>query len=477
MFNIVIAILICILVVLLIAIVRSICLKPTLAKEMTFDVDASTIDLEYGKRLKKMIQCNTVSNRFNNDISKFIEFHKVLEELFPNVHETLEKEEFYGNLLYKWKGKEDGEPILLMSHQDVVEANGKWRYDPFSGKIDDNRVWGRGTVDTKGNLFCIFQSIEELIQEGYVPKCDVYVASSCTEEYSGEGAPMTVEKLKEKGVKLKFMVDEGGLILKDPIVGVKGMYALVGVLEKGYGDIKLVAKGKGGHSSTPGKNSPLARVSRLVSEIDRKDPFKPKLNSTVVEMFRRFAPNAKFPIKILLANVNIFKLIIEKILPKMNNQAGAMIKTTIAFTMAHGSEGMNVLPNEAYIGANLRFIHHEGTQKSLDIVSKLAKKYDVSVEKIYTYDPCPVVDYSSNAFKLVEDVLQEIYEGIGVSPYVMTGGTDSKWYSQICDNCLRFAPLYIDKQQLSSIHGIDENVYIKSITKGVEFFKLLIKKI
>ena len=36
------------------------------------------------------------------------------------------------------------------------------------------------------------------MEEGFVPECDVYIASSCTEEWSGEGAPLTVEYLKEE---------------------------------------------------------------------------------------------------------------------------------------------------------------------------------------------------------------------------------------------------------------------------------------
>ena len=69
----------------------------------------------------------------------------MLEEVFPNVHKECEKHVFDGSLLYKWEGKHHDEPILLMSHQDVVEANGTWEHEPFSGDIDElGRVWGRG---------------------------------------------------------------------------------------------------------------------------------------------------------------------------------------------------------------------------------------------------------------------------------------------------------------------------------------------
>jgi carboxypeptidase PM20D1 len=135
-------------------------------------------------------------------MSKFEKFHATLEELFPLVHKTCEKHNIDGNLLYKWKGKSDINPILFMSHQDVVEATGTWEHEAFSGDIDeDGNVWGRGTVDTKGSLFCIFTAFEELIADGYVPECDVYIGSSCTEEWSGDGAPKTVDFLEKQGVR------------------------------------------------------------------------------------------------------------------------------------------------------------------------------------------------------------------------------------------------------------------------------------
>ena len=98
---------------------------------------------EYGEALAKMIRKETVSSRFDTDKTKFYEFHEILEELFPLVHKTCEKHEFNGSLLFKWSGKGKAEPILLMSHHDVVEANGKWDHEPFSGDIDGHgNLWG-----------------------------------------------------------------------------------------------------------------------------------------------------------------------------------------------------------------------------------------------------------------------------------------------------------------------------------------------
>ncbi len=456
---------------------RTLSLKPTPAKTASIELDVSQRAKNYGKRLSKMIQKETISSRENEQIEKFLELHQVLEELFPNIHETCEKHVFQGSLLFRWKGNGKGEPILLMSHHDVVEATGEWEHGPFSGDIDEKgRVWGRGTVDTKGSLFCIMTAVEEMITEGYQPEGDVYIASSCTEEISGEGAPITVQYLKDQGVHLKLMLDEGGMIVEEPVGGVKGLYGMVGVVEKGYGDVIFRARSGGGHASAPGKNTPLVRLGKFMVDVERHYPFKAKLTPTVREMFRRMTPNMNFGMRLIFANLWLFEGLLLKLLPMISPAAAAMTRTTLAFTTAKGSEGLNVLPQEAYVTGNMRFIHHQPTKESIAVISNIAKKYKIETEALYNDDPCPVVDYHSAQFRLIEEVSAEIYPGVGICPYTMTGGTDSKYYKEICENAIRFAPIYIDSQQYSSIHGINENLYQGSLPKAVDFYKLVIKK-
>lgn len=467
------------LLIILIAVVllRTFMLKPTSAMEAKVQLDDSERSVEYGKQLAKMIQKETISSRFEPDRTKFLEFHEVLEELFPHVHQVCEKHVFNGSLLYKWKGKSDQNPILFMSHQDVVEAGGTWEHDPFSGDIDEEgRVWGRGTVDTKASLFCIFTAFEELIKDGYTPEVDVYIGSSCTEEWSGEGAPATVAYLKEQGIKLALVLDEGGMILEEPVGGVKGTYAMIGLVEKGYGDVKFIARSKGGHASAPVKNTPLVRLGKFMAEVEKHSPFESRFSETLEEMFGRMAPNMNFGMKMIFANMWLFKPLLIKLLPSISPAAGAMLHTTLAFTMAKGSDGLNVLPQEAYVTGNMRFIHHQPNKESIDAVSAVAKKFDIETEVIYQDDPCPVVDFRSDAFKLVEETVEEIYPGIGTCPYIMTGGTDAKYYGEVSDNCIRFAPLYINQQQYGSIHALNENIYQGALPMGVDFYKKVIIK-
>ena len=432
---------------------------------------------EYAVTLSKMIQCETVSTVGQKDLTKFFDFHKLLRELFPGVFQTLTEEVFHGSLLLRWKGSDPSlEPALFMSHHDVVEANGPWTHEPFSGDISDGKVWGRGTCDTKGNLFAILQSIEELIAEGFIPKRDIYVESACNEETSGEGAAEIAAALKSRGVRLFMTMDEGGMILPDPIGGANGTFAMIGVGEKCAVNLKFIARSEGGHASTPGKDTPLVRLGKFMAAVDSSHIFKVEMEPVIQEMFRRMAPTLKEPLSFLAGHIDKSKTLLEKAIPSLSPTAAALLRTTIAFTMAGGSDGANVLPQEAWVVGNMRCSHHQGKKDSVLAVAKLAKKYNISVKVLSAHVESPIADYNGEPFKLVERICNQVYPDVIPTPYLMTGASDSRSFAKICDDGIRFAPFVIDKQQLSSIHGLDENIDVASLAPAVDFFKLMMKE-
>ena len=437
-----------------------------------------TRDNIYAEKLSRMIQCETISVSGVRNQEKFTAFHSVLESLFPSVFRTMERMEFGDALLLKWKAKNPkGEPVLLMSHQDVVEATGEWKHPPFSGDIADGAVWGRGTVDTKGSLFCIFQAFEELIDEGYKPDVDLYIASGADEETDKTGAKATAEYLKANGIHLQMLMDEGGMIIEEPMKGAEGRFAMIGCLEKGTGNYRFVAHDKGGHSSAPGKNTALPRLGAFMAEIEKKNPFTAKMNDTTKEMFKRLGPHIKGPLGFVMKHAGFFSPLLEKAIPMVNHTAGAMIRTTLAFTMAKGSDGMNVLPEKAYVIGNLRFIHHQGPEESRRILEKIAAKHGVEIEVITEHEGYPVVDFRKAPYRLVEETVKEIYPDAIPTPYAMTGNTDAAEYSIVTENAIRFAPLYINQQQYKSIHASNENISVDALPKGVDFYKSILKKI
>lgn len=436
--------------------------------------DTARVDV-YAEKLSKMVQKETISDRADSTVEKFREFHTLLEELFPTVFAKCEKVEIDGNLLLKWKGKSDKDPILLMSHMDVVEAGGEWKYPPFSGAIAEGKVWGRGAADTKCSLMAFLQAAEEMMAEGFTPACDVYLASSCTEEIGGTGAPKLAGWLKEHGVHLFMLCDEGGSIIQDPIGGVPGHFAAVGIFEKGYGDVKFIARSTGGHASAPKRNTPIPKLAKFICRVEKKNPFRVEFSPAVNAMFTGIAPYASnFGLRMVLANLWLFRPLLKKVMPLISAQAAAMLRTTIAFTMQQGSAGYNVLPQEASVCANMRFIPHQGTDESIALITELAKKYGLETEVIYKGYPSGSLDLNGEAFHLVEKAIADVFPGVGVMPYVVTGGTDARFYGEVCDSCVRFSPVCYGPEQMAGMHGLNENIESGCLPSAVDYYKTVI---
>lgn len=431
----------------------------------------------YVQTLKNLIGCQTVSVVGEEDKSKFFAFHDLLGICFPNLFEVLEKEVFNGSLLLRWRGKNSSSPVMFMNHHDVVEATGEWKFPPFSAEIFDGKVWGRGVLDTKGGLFCMLQAGEELVKEGFIPQSDVYFVSTCDEETEGLGARLISKELENRGLKFQFVLDEGGMIVEEPISGAKGDYALIGVGEKSISSIKFTARSAGGHASTPPKNSPLVRLGKFMAEVDSKKLFKVELSNVFCKMFKTISTGMKPPLKWVLGNAKFFSPVLKKVVPNLSLSAGAMMKTTVAFTMAQASGGDNVIPESASVVANVRCCQHQGIDESFSILQKIANKYGVLAEIIDKGTESPISDYSAKEFAMIEQTIAEIYEGAKTCPYVMTGASDCRFMSGLSKNCYRFTPFKINSEQLDSIHGVNENVDVKCLDKAVDFYKSVVKKI
>ncbi len=432
---------------------------------------------QYANTLAAMIRVETVSHREEEGGAKFEAFRDQLAEWFPHIFGACELTRFPNGLVLRWRGADATKtPVLFMNHHDVVEVTDGWTREPFSGEIADGKLWGRGTLDDKGGLWAMLQAADELAADGFVPARDVWFSSSSTEETNGTGAAEIASWFREKGVRFEMLFDEGGMVLREPIGGAKGLFAMVGVGEKGTADLKFIARSNGGHASTPGKDTPLVRLGKFMAAVERSHIFTTELSPTVCEMLRRLAPSMGALGK-AAGQPERFAPVLKRVMPELSPTAAALLRTTVAFTMAQGSAGANVLPREAWVVGNMRFSHHQGQQASFRAIEKLAKKYDIEMEILDPGFPSRMTDYRSAAFRLTERAVREIFPDAEPVPYLMTGASDARFFDPLCDQCIRFVPFHIDKQQLGSIHGVDENVDLGTLAPAVDWYKFMLREV
>lgn len=431
--------------------------------------------MEYALRLQKMIKCKTVSVEGSFDDTEFKKLRDVMEELFPTVHKSSEKMTFSEDCwIYKIKGKDEKRNIMLMSHHDVVEANGEWERDGFSGEIADGKIWGRGTVDTKTPLFAEFSALEELLNEGFEPPCNIWIGSSHNEELGGDGIPLANEYFKENNIKFEVILDEGGALIEPPLAGMcADKCGMVAVHEKGRIYLECTATAGNAHASlTAGATATtVERMSSFINEIMSSDIFIRRINPQVEAMFKHMAPYLAFPMNMLLSNLWLFGGIIKKVMPKINAQAGGLIGTTCTFNNIEGSTKDKICTAKAF----LRPVNEEDFKKDLEVFKEIARKYDIKVEMTDKSEYHGPADMTKPQFQYTMNCIGEVFPQYPASPFILPAGTDARTLTDVCDCVLRFAPIKLSAQQLGSVHAENENIDIDSVANCVAFYKHFIK--
>src|ERR1017187_5374917 len=100
--------------------------------------------------------------------------------LAPNDHPEA------GNVVVRLRGRTSDRPVLYICHLDVVEARREdWTFDPFRLTEHEGWLYGRGTIDMKGQDAAVLASLIRLKQEGVAPAHDIIAAFTADEEAGG----------------------------------------------------------------------------------------------------------------------------------------------------------------------------------------------------------------------------------------------------------------------------------------------------
>lgn len=444
-------------------------------EEVSFDDEAAI------SALQELVRCRTVSfyDSSLEDDAEFEKFIDLLPKLYPEVARVCTLTRLPDRaLLYKWEGIVHSEPTVLMAHYDVVPVNEEgWTKPPFDAVIDENGVlWGRGCLDTKHTVNGILYAANHLISLGFKPKQDIYFAFSGCEEVNGHGAPNIVDWFEKQGITPAVVLDEGGAVVENVFPGITRPCGLIGIAEKGMMNLEFCVSSSGGHSSSPKPHTPIGILSRACSRVENH-PFKMHISRPVAEMFDTLGRHSTFIYRLIFANLWCFRGILDMLSKKSGGDMNAMLRTTVAFTQASGSQAPNVIPPLTSFVANIRLNPHDNIDSAVEYIKGIVDDEDVHLTvgkeavnpSVISETQCPAWD------KIAETVL-ETWPDCIVSPYLMVQCSDSRHYGRISKHVYRFSAADMTADERSSVHGNDEHVRVEVVKRAVEFYIRLIRK-
>ncbi len=447
--------------------------QPVVSEEqIEFDRDGAV------DALATLIRFKTVSYR-DASLEDNAEFERLIDSLptlYPNVMKTCEFTRLPDRaLLFRWRGKQEGAPAVMMAHYDVVPVlEEAWDMPAFEGIIKDGCLWGRGALDTKVTFNGILFAAEHLISEGFTPEADIYFAFSGGEEVNGRGAVNIVDYFEERGIEPAFVVDEGGAVVEGVFPGVSAPCGLIGIAEKGMMDARYTVQSGGGHASAPKPGAPIDRLSRACTAV-LKEPFPTHLSVPVAEMFDTLGRYSSFVYKIIFANIKIFLPVLDLLCKKSGGELNALMRTTVAFTQMKGSDASNVIPPSAFMVSNIRLNPEDTLDSALEHLKKSVDDESVEITYIHGMNPSRVSRTDCEGWDKVASAVASTWRGCIVSPYLMMQCSDSRHYGRISDKVYRFSAMDLTSEERATIHGNNERIRLETAHRAVEFYIRLMK--
>ena len=448
--------------------------QPPVSNEaITFDKDAAVTALQ------ELIKCKTIS--YNDpaleDDGEFKKLIAKLPGLYPRVFDVCSFQELPDRaILLRWPGKSESAPTVLMAHYDVVPVDeSKWEKPPFAGIIENGVLWGRGTLDTKVTMNGALSAANHLIAQGFTPENDIYFAFSGGEEVNGKGAANIVEYFIKHHIQPALVVDEGGGVVEKVFPGVKEPCGLIGIAEKGMINVQYSVKSGGGHASAPPVKTPLTTLSQACLSII-KHPFKMHLTKPAAEMFDTLGRHSGFALKLVFANLWLFKPVLDMICKSSGGEMNALVRTTTAFTQAQGSDARNVIPTEASLVSNMRLNPADSVASAAAYLKKVIGNEDVQITILESSEPSPISETNCTAWDKVAGAVAETWRGCIVAPYLMVQCSDSRHYGKLSNHVYRFSAMDLTGEERKTIHGNNERIRLEALHRCVEFYIRLIQK-
>jgi succinyl-diaminopimelate desuccinylase len=383
---------------------------------------------------------------FTDEVVAFIKSYLDKHGIKNEVHA---KESKKPNIVAKVKGESE-KRVLWVGHIDVV-PEGKpenWTYPPYSGKIVDGRVWGRGSSDMKGACAAAMVSARILNEMDSIPN-NVEFWFTCDEEVGGgSGARWLAETGKFNGDVCIIGDGNGGGVDNPSIdLGCKGGAAT-----------KLIARGKTAHGSTPflGDNA----ISKLIKGI----PWVEKINDFKLDYPGELEPVIKSSIDFFSKTQDLSP---EQEI-KMEND---YYTPSVTCNLINGGVKRNVIPDYAEAEFDIRLTPGSSISRVRNRIEELVKEcgikgLEVVPGRISRDDMAGYYELPKSNFAIqFTDVIKRI-TGKEVNMKILRGGTDGVRTSKISG----IPSLGYGTSLTGMAHEPDEYITIENLVLGVKIF-------
>jgi acetylornithine deacetylase len=195
---------------------------------------------------------------FEVDDVKSIREHPLF---FPTVDGVERDYRNRPNLVVKIPGKKQGKSLLFSGHMDVMPVKEeKWEVfsDPYSGKIKDGKLYGRGSMDMKAGTMAGFYAIKCLKDLGISLNGDLYAESVVDEENGGVNGTIAA-RLRYPNIDFAILPESSGMVAGIETLGGSDWEAFVDV------------KGPGGFGFGVELQNPVYKLSKVAIALEKYD--------------------------------------------------------------------------------------------------------------------------------------------------------------------------------------------------------------
>jgi acetylornithine deacetylase/succinyl-diaminopimelate desuccinylase-like protein len=391
--------------------------------------------------------------------------------------QVLEQVPGKGNLVARLRGSNpELEPILLLAHLDVVEADpADWSVEPFRFLERDEYYWGRGTTDDKDECAIHVANLIRWKQEGFVPERDIVVALTADEEAGEHNGVVWLLAEHRDLIQAALALNEGGGgALRDG----RHIQNSVQASEKIYQSFELEVTDPGGHSSLPRAENAIYRLARALLKVEAYS-FPVRLNPVTRIFFERSAalqpPELATAMRGVLTDPPDPEAVAKlSSLPVYNSR----LRTTCVATQVEAGHAENALPQRALATVNCRILP-DGSQDRLEAeLRAVIADPKVTLRRLQDSHsiPSPPSPLTPELLGAIERTTEELWPGVPVIPTMSTGATDGLFLRNAGIPVYGVSGIFGDIDDIRA-HGRDERILIRSFLEGQEFLYRLVGRL